>query len=103
METAALVELANTMGVSAIFLVGLVYVYKSQEKKEARLAAEVKEREKRLGARLDSTEEYIRTTLNEAIQHNTSALNEMASALKNLPCASSNGQCSCGYIRKDGK
>lgn len=91
MEVTAIAEIIKTVGMSGVFLVGLVYLYRQQEAKEKRIATEVRERETRLGKRLDATEEYIRTTQAaaietqaQAIERNTAAMNELTNAMKNL-------------------
>lgn len=100
MEVAAIAEIIKTVGMSGVFLVGLVYLYRQQEAKEKRIASEVRDRETRLGKRLDATEEYIRTTQAEAIEtqaqaieRNTAAMNELTGAMRNLQqVVISNGQ-----------
>lgn len=91
MEVTAIAEIIKTVGMSGVFLVGLVYLYRQQEAKEKRLATEVRERETRLGKRLDAqeeynraTQEYIRTTQAQAIERNTSAMNELTGAMRDL-------------------
>lgn len=84
MEVSAIAEIIKTVGMSGVFLVGLVYLYRAQEAKDKRLATDVREREVRLGKRLDATEEYIRTTQAQAIERNTAAMNELTSAMRNL-------------------
>lgn len=99
MEIAAVVEIVKTVGLSGVFMFGCIYLYRSQEAKEKRIAAEVKDREQRLGKRLDSTEEYIRTTQaaqidrsTAALNANTAATNALATAMENLQRAVMNGQ-----------
>lgn len=99
MEIAAVVEIVKTVGLSGVFMFGCIYLYRSQEAKEKRIAAEVKDREQRLGKRLDSTEEYIRTTQAQAIERNTTAMNELISAMKSVQRAVMNGH----YDEKPGK
>jgi len=92
MDLAAVIEIVKTLGISGVFLAGLVYVYRTQEAKDKRTATESREREQRLGKRLDATEEYIRTTLAGALDRNTAAHHEVSEACRDLQRAVMNAQ-----------
>lgn len=92
MDITAITQIAQASS-GVIFLLGLVYLYRSGEAKEKRLAAEVREREKALGAKLDRTQGFIESTLIEQLERNTAAMHEnsaakreLAQAIHSLPC-----------------
>ena len=89
----AVSELFNMLGTSGIFLAGCWYLMQRMEKKDEARAKEALERERRLVTLVEVSEDYIRKTLAETVDRNTTAMTDNARALteasrsfENLPC-----------------
>lgn len=86
MDITNIAELVSSGGISILFIVAVVYLYKAQEKKEQRQRLDQIEREARIVASLTVTENYIRDVLGRTVADNTAALHEISTTLKELPC-----------------